>query len=120
MNAFRVRNPDLRHFKSEQIKDYTDLLIKESQNLRSPNSTIMVAGGVLFIFFGTLSLSILITRVFYKDHQITGNSYEEYIPAANRLMEIGFDSMIDKLASVSGSVVSVLLLKPIIYGQWRT
>ena len=35
-------------------------------------------------------------------------------------MEIGFDSMIDKLASVSGSVVSVLLLKPLIYGHWRT
>lgn len=35
-------------------------------------------------------------------------------------MEIGFDSMIDKLASVSGSVISVLLLKPLIYGHWRT
>ena len=34
VNAFRVRNPDLRHFKAEQIKDYTDLLVKESQNLR--------------------------------------------------------------------------------------
>lgn len=50
------------------IKDYTDLLIKESQLLRQPNSTILVAGGVLFIFFGTLSMSILITRTFYKDH----------------------------------------------------
>ena len=28
--------------------------------------------------------------------------------------------MIDKLASVSGSVITVLLIKPIIYGQWRT
>jgi len=35
-------------------------------------------------------------------------------------MEIGFDSMIDKMASVSGSVVSVLLFKPLIYGHWRT
>ena len=35
-------------------------------------------------------------------------------------MEIGFDSMIDKLSSVAGSVVSVLLLKPLIYGHWRT
>ena len=34
VNAFRQKNPDLRHFKVEQIKDYTDLLIKESQNLR--------------------------------------------------------------------------------------
>ena len=70
VNAFRQKNPDLRHFKVEQIKDYTDLLIKESQNLRQPNSTILVAGGVLFIFFGTFSLSILIARVFYKDHKI--------------------------------------------------
>lgn len=68
VSAFRVRNPDLSHFKVDQIKDYTDLLIKESQNLRQPNSTILVAGGVLFIFFGTLSLSILIARVFYTDH----------------------------------------------------
>ena len=30
VNAFRVRNSDLRHFKTEQIKDYTDMLIKES------------------------------------------------------------------------------------------
>ena len=35
-------------------------------------------------------------------------------------MEIGFDSMIDKMASVSGSVIAVLLLKPIIYGHWKT
>ena len=35
-------------------------------------------------------------------------------------MEVGFDSMIDKLASVSGSVASVLLFKPLIYGHWRT
>ena len=35
-------------------------------------------------------------------------------------MKIGFDSMIDKLASVSGSVASVLLFKPLIYGTWRT
>lgn len=33
---------------------------------------ILVAGGVLFIFFGTFSLSILITRVFYVQYQITG------------------------------------------------
>jgi len=33
-------------------------------------------------------------------------------------MEIGFYSMIDKMASVSGSVATVLLLKPLIYGQW--
>ena len=44
------------------------MLLKESQSLRQPNSTILVAGGVLFIFFGTLSLSILITRVFYKEN----------------------------------------------------
>jgi len=30
VNAFRVRNSELRHFKTEQIKDYTDMLIKES------------------------------------------------------------------------------------------
>lgn len=30
VNAFRVRNQDLRHFKTEQIKDYTDMLLKES------------------------------------------------------------------------------------------
>ena len=35
-------------------------------------------------------------------------------------MEIGFDSMIDKFGSVSGCVATVLLLKPLIYGQWRT
>ena len=68
INVFRSRNPDLRHFKFEQIKDYTDLLLKESQNLRQPSSTILVAGGVLFIFFGTFSLSILITRVFYPQY----------------------------------------------------
>lgn len=79
VNAFRVRNQDLRHFKTEQIKDYTDMLLKESQNLRQPNSTILVAGGVLFIFFGTLSLSILITRVFYRDNQIDGETNEVYL-----------------------------------------
>ena len=72
VSVFRSRNPDLRHFKIDQIKDYTDLLIKEAQNLRQPNSMILVAGGVLFIFFGTFSLSILITRVFYVQYQITG------------------------------------------------
>lgn len=110
----------MRHLTVEQIKDYTDLLIKESQNLRQPNSMILVAGGVLFIFFGTFSLSILITRVFYQDFFIDGKTSDVYIPQAHRLMEVGFDSMIDKLASVSGSVVSVLLLKPLIYGHWRT
>ena len=35
-------------------------------------------------------------------------------------MRVAFLSMIDKLASVSGSVASVLLLKPLIYGTWRT
>jgi len=120
VQAFRVRNPDLRHFKVEQIKDYTDLLITESQNLRQPNSAILVTGGILFIFFGTFSLSILIPRVFYKNHYIIGDTPEVYIEQFHRLMEIGFDSMIDKLASVSGSVATVLLLKPIIYGQWRT
>lgn len=79
VNTFRVANPDLRHFKIEQIKDYTDLLIMESQNLRTPSSSIMVAGGVLFIFFGTFSLSILIARVFYKDHQIEMGSSEVYL-----------------------------------------
>ena len=68
ISTFRQKNPDLRHFRVQQIKDYTDLLVKESQNLRQPNSTILVTGGVLFIFFGTLSLSILIARVFYQDH----------------------------------------------------
>mmetsp|Transcript_6715 Transcript_6715/g.9182 ORF Transcript_6715/g.9182 Transcript_6715/m.9182 type:complete len:95 (-) Transcript_6715:987-1271(-) len=34
VSVFRGRNPDLRHFKIDQIKDYTDLLIKEAQNLR--------------------------------------------------------------------------------------
>jgi len=120
VSAFRVRNQDLRHFKAEQIKDYTDMLLKESQNLRQPNSTILVAGGVLFIFFGTLSLSILITRVFYRENYITGVTHEVYLMQANKLMEVGFLSMIDKLASVSGSVTAVLLLKPIIYGTWRT
>lgn len=80
----------------------------------------MVAGGVLFIFFGTFSLSILIARVFYKDHKIEMGSSEVYLEQANHLMKIGFDSMIDKLASVSGSVASVLLFKPLIYGTWRT
>ena len=81
---------------------------------------ILVAGGVLFIFFGTFSLSILITRVFYKDFQIDGETSDVYLSQAHRIIEVGFDSMIDKLASVSGSVVSVLLLKPLIYGHWRT
>ena len=96
------------------------MLVKESQNLRQPNSTIMVTGGVLFIFFGTLSLSILITRVFYKENYITGTTYDVYLQQAKNLMEVGFLSMIDKLASVAGSVTSVLLLKPLIYGTWRT
>lgn len=81
---------------------------------------ILVAGGVLFIFFGTFSLSILITRVFYQEYMIDGRTYDVYLPQAHRLMEVGFHSMIDKLASVSGSVSSVLLLKPLIYGHWRT
>lgn len=120
VSAFRVRNPDLSHFKVDQIKDFTDQLMKESQNLRQPSSTILVTGGVLFIFFGTLSLSVLIARVFYDNHQIDGKTSEIYLAQAQRLMTIGFDSMIDKFASISGSVAIVLLLKPIIYGQWRT
>ena len=79
-----------------------------------------MAGGVLFIFFGTFSLSILIARVFYKDYQIDGKTYDVYLDQANNLMRTGFNSMIDKLASVSGSVSTVLLFKPLIYGQWRT
>ena len=35
-------------------------------------------------------------------------------------MTIGFDSMIDKFCSISGSVACVLLLKPLVYGAWRT
>ena len=121
VNTFRLRNPDLRHLKIEQIKNYTDLLVKESQNLRQPNSMILVAGGVLFIFFGTFSLSILIARVFYKDMQVTMSEDSElYLEQAHRLMRTGFDSMIDKMASVSGSVATVLLIKPILYGAWRT
>lgn len=116
VNSFRNRNPDLRHFKAEQIRDFTDMLVKESQNLRSPNSVILVAGGVLFIFFGTFSLSILIARVFYANHQIEMGSSEVYLKQASHVMKIGFDSMIDKLASVSGSVFAVLLFKPLIYG----
>lgn len=81
---------------------------------------LLVAGGVLFIFFGTFSLSILVTRVFYPQYQITGTTADIFIPQAQNLLKVGFDSMIDKLASVSGSVVTVLLLKPLIYGQWRT
>ena len=34
-------------------------------------------------------------------------------------MRTGFDSMIDKMASVSGSVMTVLLLKPLLYGVWN-
>lgn len=55
------------------------MLVKESQNLRSPNSVILVAGGVLFIFFGTFSLSILIARVFYRNHQIEMGDSEVYL-----------------------------------------
>lgn len=79
MSTFRTRNPDLKHLTVEQIKDYTDLLIRESQNLRQPNSMILVAGGVLFIFFGTFSLSILISRVFYDEFQINGKTQEIYL-----------------------------------------
>lgn len=96
------------------------MLIKESQNLRTSSSTILVTGGVLFIFFGTLSLSILITRVFYPENYITDKTHDVYLKQANALMEVGFLSMIDKLALISGSVVAVLLLNPIIYGTWRT
>ena len=117
---FRQRNPDLRHLKVEQIKDYTDLLVQESVNLRQPNSTILVACGVLFIFFGTFSLSILISRVFYPEFEIDGKTSEVYLAQAQMLMRKGFDSMIDKLASIAGSVTTVLLIKPILYGAWRT
>ena len=41
---------------------------------------------------------------------------EVYLQQASLVMKIGFDSMIDKLASVSGSVFAVLLFKPLIYG----
>ena len=81
-----------------------------------------MAGGVLFIFFGTLSLSILIARVFYKE--MTDINQKEaskvYLEAANKMMEVGFDSMIDKLSSVAASVATVLLLKPLLYGAWRS
>ena len=35
-------------------------------------------------------------------------------------MTIGFDSMIDKLASIAGCIITVLVFKPAIYGFWRT
>ena len=58
--------------------------------------------------------------MFYRDNQIDGDTHEKYLKQASDLMEVGFLSMIDKLASVSGSVAAVLLLKPLIYGTWRT
>ena len=58
--------------------------------------------------------------MFYPENYITGLTPEVYLVQASELMSVGFLSMIDKLASVSGSVTAVLLLKPIIYGTWRT
>ena len=80
----------------------------------------LVTGGVLFIFFGTLALSILITRVFYEEYFIDGETSDVFLEQAHRLMEVGFHSMIDKLASVAGAIYSVILLKPLIYGHWKT
>lgn len=91
----------------------------ESHNIQNAGSSILVAGGVLFIFFGTFSLSILISRVFYKANEINGATSEIYLEQAHRLMETGFDSMIDKMASVSGSVMTVLLIKPLLWGVWH-
>ena len=52
--------------------NYNQLIVKQSESLRQPNSAILVIGGVLLIFFGTLSLSIMIARVFYKK-QLSGD-----------------------------------------------
>lgn len=120
VKSFHARNPDLATFTFDQVRDFTDLLMIEAENLREPNSVILVAGGVLFIFFGVFSLSILITREFYKEYQIDGLTWDVYLEQARTLIEVGFVSMLDKLGSVSGSVISVLLLKPLIYGHWRT
>jgi len=50
------------------------------------------------------------------NQHLAGYAGYDYLERGNMLMKIGFDSMIDKMASVSGSVATVLLLKPIIYG----
>ena len=121
VNVFRTKNPDLRHLRSEEIIGYNELLVKQSQNLRQPNSTTLVIGGVLFIFFGTLSLSIMIARVFYKKQLSAENSNSEnFLYQEKHLLTIGFDSMIDKLASIAGCIITVLVCKPAIYGYWRT
>lgn len=121
VNVFRTKNPDLRHMKRQEIMDYNELLVKSSADLRQPNSTSLVIGGVLFIFFGTLSLSIMIARVFYK-HQLSADqaNSENFLYQEKHLLTIGFDSMIDKLASIAGCLCTILLLKPVIYGFWRT
>mmetsp|Transcript_12940 Transcript_12940/g.17427 ORF Transcript_12940/g.17427 Transcript_12940/m.17427 type:complete len:164 (+) Transcript_12940:1252-1743(+) len=121
VKTFRSNNPDLRHLKAQNIKDYSDILERESQNLQSPNSVILVAGGVLFIFYGTLSLSVLIARVFYRETlNLDYNSQAKaYLEAAQNMQAVLYNSMIDKLCSISGSVVTVLLIKPLLYGGWR-
>lgn len=77
---------------------------------------------MLFIFYGTLSLSVLIARVFYRETLNLDKSLvaRDYLAAAQEMQSVGFNSMIDKLGSISGSVISVLLIKPFFYGGWRT
>ena len=121
VNVFRTKNPDLKHMGNEEMICYNQLLVKQSQNLRKPYSTILVIGGVLLIFLGTLSLSIMIARVFYKK-QLSGNhaNSENFLYQEKHLLTIGFESMIDKLASIAGSIVAVLMFKPAIYGYTRS
>ena len=88
--------------------------------MHKPSSTILVIGGVLFIFFGTLSLSIMIARVFYKEKLSDEKANSEFfLYQEKHLLTIGFDSLIDKLASICGCIMTVIMFKPMIYGYWR-
>ena len=62
----------------------------------------------------------MIARVFYKK-QLSGDNAnsENFLYQEKHLLTIGFDSMIDKLASIAGCLISVLAFKPAIYGFWR-
>ena len=63
----------------------------------------------------------MIARVFYKNHLSGENANSEnFLYQEKHLLTIGFDSLIDKLASIAGCVITVLMFKPAIYGYWRT
>ena len=114
ISVFRQNNPELRHFSLPQICDYCDLLVKESQMLRTPSNPLLVIGGVFFILINSIMLSIMISRVFYHHTFEERMEASGVLAASQHYMFIEFGSLKNRLVGVSMSVFTSMVLVPII------